>query len=515
MLLVSGDDDAVLLGLTALPQLACASLSSPQLSPTPVHHSALQRLELPRALSHDRAAQKFADALRCQSAVVLERMTATDSNSNSTTHDKDLTIWSRSRESQDQLALLSTEAIASIYSVTTISKSTKHESRRAPTLSRVKLDEDMQLRPTEHMQSASTSVFATVLRKNAAFMLIRGPSKLRLFKSSAVAHAAARRLSSWQAASIDDCRVSAVSDGQQRSLQQLMAPSRVVSTDEERQCNVLQWTKHDAARVLERVQTSAKAVPPRSLTSVLLSVPSLWHLEALARIDSSRVDQVFEWQHPECPSQEKEIEDTAAAGNTRVLSRDLAAPTHGKDDVAAREGVEIEPLRAADTKRTSSSTTATLVLPDDGATTTDDLMRGFLGIASSHLPTAPEPPHATSLSSSSASRASSTLTSRVTLPIEHLARPVLWDLARKKVLRVNPNSVQCALDALSLELLESIVYQQQAIVGRISKNPSAFSHDAIFDACASFRQVVWLHTLRFVCIHALSLLTLSEPLQGV
>ncbi|GMF66041.1 unnamed protein product [Phytophthora lilii] len=80
--------------------------------------------------------------------------------------------------------------------------------------------------------------------------------------------------------------------------------------------------------------------------------------------------------------------------------------------------------------------------------------------------------------------------------LEQLARPVLWDLMRKKVIQVDKASFQRALNCISLEKLEAIIYQQFLNVRKMSENPSAVSSVEIFEACSNLRQAVWLHTLR-------------------
>ena len=80
--------------------------------------------------------------------------------------------------------------------------------------------------------------------------------------------------------------------------------------------------------------------------------------------------------------------------------------------------------------------------------------------------------------------------------LQQIARPALWDLMRKKLLQVDMASFQRALDRVSLEALEAIIYKQCQDVRKMSLNPSAFSSIDIVEACASLRQATWLHTLR-------------------
>ncbi|CAH0522112.1 unnamed protein product [Peronospora belbahrii] len=82
--------------------------------------------------------------------------------------------------------------------------------------------------------------------------------------------------------------------------------------------------------------------------------------------------------------------------------------------------------------------------------------------------------------------------------LQQIARPAMWDLMRKKMLQVDVASFQRALDRVSLEALEAIIYKQCQDVRKMSLNPSAFSSIEIAEACASLRQASWLHTLRQV-----------------
>ncbi|KAG6621988.1 uncharacterized protein IUM83_07379 [Phytophthora cinnamomi] len=88
--------------------------------------------------------------------------------------------------------------------------------------------------------------------------------------------------------------------------------------------------------------------------------------------------------------------------------------------------------------------------------------------------------------------------------IQQIARPALWDLMRKEMLPVGGTSLTSALNCVSLETLEAIIYQQCRVVKKMSMNPSAFSSLDISEACASLRQASWLHTLRIVSISNLS-----------
>ncbi|CAI5723662.1 unnamed protein product [Peronospora effusa] len=99
--------------------------------------------------------------------------------------------------------------------------------------------------------------------------------------------------------------------------------------------------------------------------------------------------------------------------------------------------------------------------------------------------------------------------------LQQIARPALWDLMRKKLLQVDVASFQRALDRVSLEALEAIIYKQCQVVRKMSLNPSAFSSIDIVEACASLRQATWLHTLRIVSIAQIAAARNGEMMAAI
>ncbi|KAG1693930.1 hypothetical protein DVH05_022852 [Phytophthora capsici] len=84
--------------------------------------------------------------------------------------------------------------------------------------------------------------------------------------------------------------------------------------------------------------------------------------------------------------------------------------------------------------------------------------------------------------------------------LQQFARPAMWDLMGKKLLKVGGPSFAHALDGVSLETLQAIIYQQLPKVKQMSLNPSVFTTDETIEVCASLRQAIWLHTLRILSI---------------
>lgn len=356
-------------------------------------------------------------------------------------------------------------------------------------LKKIKHDEGALQVPGSFLRTESTSVLKKVVRKNAAPVLT---DKMDFFKIPAVAQVALHSWNPWQFSFADISSDSAIESGSDPQMQQLVMPSRLAHEDEKKPDDAVVRLVDSGAQILQRMLSSSSSLPPRPLTSIMLNIPSLWSFESVSGAVAGRFGEVFEWKQAPASGEERDQGDT---GNIESLKQSEIIQHLTKADSEiksiAEETTKAEEPPLGDEVQHPR---AILLLPNAGPATTEDLVSGFFGATSNQLVVAEERAASTSAISNTVQEVSMDHQKR--LPMEHLARPVLWDLARKKVIRVNPNSVQCALETLSLELLESIIFQQQGNIKKISKNPSAFSHEAIFDACTSFRQSTWLHTLR-------------------
>lgn len=348
--------------------------------------------------------------------------------------------------------------------------------------------------PVSFLRTASASILKKVVRKNAASVLIQEPDKMDFFKIPQVAQVTMRSWNPWQFSFAEISSDSTIKSNSDPQMQQLMMPSRLSHEDEKKPDDAVMRVIDSGKQILQMIHSSSASLPPRPLTSIMLNIPSLWSLEIVSGGAATRFHEVFEWKQIPDKAEETILDDT---GKRESCS--------SKEDELVQDPSEATPeikIIAEETKKIAKTPLAAevqqsrmmLLMPDTGPATTEDLVSGFFGATANQLVIAEQKAAPTSTTFNIIEEVRMDHQKR--LPIEHLARPVLWDLARKKVIRVNPNSVQCALEALSLELLESIIFQQQVNVKKISKNPSAFSHEDIFDACTSFRQSTWLHTLR-------------------
>lgn len=348
--------------------------------------------------------------------------------------------------------------------------------------------------PVSYLRTASASVLKKVVRKNAASVLIQEPDKMDFFKIPQVAQVAIHSWNPWEFSFAEISSDSAVKSSSDPQMQQLMMPSRLSHEDEKKPNDAVMRVIDLGKQILQMIHSSSASLPPRPLTSIMLNIPSLWSLEIVSDGAATRFREVFEWKQTLDKAEETILDD---AGKLKSCSsKEDEIVKHPSETTSEIKIIAEETKKAAETPLAAEvqQPRMMLLMPDAGPTTTEDLVSGFFGATANQLVIAEQKAASTSATFNAVEEVRMDRHKR--LPIEHLARPVLWDLARKKVIRVDPNSVQCALEALSLEFLESIIFQQQANVKKISRNPSAFSHEAIFDACTSFRQSTWLHTLR-------------------
>lgn len=356
--------------------------------------------------------------------------------------------------------------------------------QHAPQLKRLPLDETVPSVPAPLLSHESARILAKIYRKNAACILVQDSSGgSNIFK----ALPAPSKLSAWHAAYSDI--PAAISRSEQHGLHQLLMPTGPSSRDNNAPSDALQHIVACAAQTLQRICSSLGTLPPRPLTSILLNIPSVWTHDCFASLAAAnRFEESFE--RTQIPV------DSSCINSGLIVEEELDGEDHLPiSHSKATQEAELNALTATESARTRS-TTMFVMSDQTGRATTEDLVQGFLGITSNHVAVAEQESRSTAPAPSEPTKAKGA--HQLQLPIEHLARPVLWDLARKKVIRVNSSSIQCALETLSLELLESVIHQQQVTVKRISENPSAFTHDAIIDACSSFRQAAWLHTLRYL-----------------
>lgn len=434
-----------------------------------------------------------------KSAVIFSRVIDMNEQCASTAQElarDDFAAWMNSIEVEQTTGLIDTSAKDYIQCRHSDAEYTvsKRASRQVMQLKRLRCDEEVLSSPTPHLQHKSTRILATMYRRNAACaLLIRETGvSLEVFKVLPTPS----RLSAWQATYSDTLAANTSrAYSTQHGLHQLLMPLRVTNQDEKAPSEALTRILDAAKQKLQVTRCSSNALPPRPMITILLNIPSLWTQDAfVATTADDHFKESFQWRQSPPPNadHQAEIADNHSTTETGAVldSRETRAEVTSEPQQPVEPTLSETVAEAQPTTRSSA-----MFLKSDNAerATTEDLVAGFLEITSNQLTvtdTRLAPP-----SSSDVEQVKGGYKAK--LPIDHLARPVLWDLARKKIICVNPNSAQYSLDTLSLELLESIVHQQQLTVKRISENPSAFPHEVIIDACQSFRQVAWLHTLRY------------------
>nr|CCA14585.1 hypothetical protein PITG_04565 [Albugo laibachii Nc14] len=124
--------------------------------------------------------------------------------------------------------------------------------------------------------------------------------------------------------------------------------------------------------------------------------------------------------------------------------------------------------------------------PDDCCTklTTVDLMSNFMDLH----------PQAQEMPKSAAESINCDIQSRLSAILQ-LARPAVWCLMTRKLLKIDSNTDRI-LDKLNPKTLELIVLQLQNRIQQNILNPSGISHADLIENCTSFRCAALLHTLK-------------------
>ncbi|KAF1318405.1 hypothetical protein FI667_g13997, partial [Globisporangium splendens] len=364
-------------------------------------------------------------------------------------------------------------------------------------MKRLKNDPEIRV-PVAFLSKESTWILKQAIRKNAQVLLVLPTSKkLEVLEVPQLSSIVASTLNPWFG-SFKEITGASVADSVLKSeLRQLSLPSSLLRRDESKRDEALLHMIDSGKGLLFAIKSSSNGLAPRPLTSIMLNMPSLWSQESFQIAELSKPEEKLDWT-------------PVAEISTTTIPQNKATPEFIKNNEPLTsiedEAQEVElsssppeimnmvsPTKAPLSARiTDAIPSKVIMFADKGPTTTEDLVHGFFEMAVSYAAADPGRQLCTEISATPVSGE----TAQTEKLIERFARPVLWDLIRKKVLHVNSNSISLALEALSLELLESTIFQEQANVKKLSKNPSAFSHETIFETCTSFRQLSWLHTLR-------------------
>jgi hypothetical protein len=313
----------------------------------------------------------------------------------------------------------------------------------------------------------------------------------KLLKRMARANAQALRLKDitvpdvfegdWARALSDSHRPLATSG---EELQQILLPLDLVREDDER-------VKDAPSKLVSLADRFSRALQRSdvSLTNASMHIPSVWNL-AVA------VERLANLVAEELKTGEKPL--ASASCNSASLPTQLVkvSPEEGDslEDKAALSPRR-SPTSCSGKKRiTAQSNLASAKQTDDSPLSTDYFLSDkFLRCAWSE-PT--DEKNGSFVPREGANPSESEEPLKYEQLLQQIARPAVWDLMRKKLLQVDGTSFQSALDRISLETLEAIIYQQFRDVKKMSLNPSEFSSIEIIEACSSLRQAAWLHTLR-------------------
>ncbi|CAI5727457.1 unnamed protein product [Hyaloperonospora brassicae] len=270
-------------------------------------------------------------------------------------------------------------------------------------------------------------------------------------------------------------------------IQQLLLPCELV--------------RHDEVRVLAAPSTIVALADAHlhslqrtdiSLTKASMNTPCVWNhaaaLNGLAKLVAEKLSEVGTQsklpasytcgsasvplhaddnrENPATPPATKKNEDQSDPSSRASLARLLLANKASPVDLSTDYLLSDKFLRCAWSERSPDGTSSSKI------TSTNDV--------------SPDPP-----------KEDSTFNQL----LQQIARPALWDLMRKRMLRVDESSFQQALNGVSLEALEAIIYKQCHEVKKMRVNPSAFASTDIIEACATLRQAAWLHTLRIISMY--------------
>lgn len=84
--------------------------------------------------------------------------------------------------------------------------------------------------------------------------------------------------------------------------------------------------------------------------------------------------------------------------------------------------------------------------------------------------------------------------------LKRLACPVLWELARKKLLKIQDVPMQHALEAADLGKVRATILQLMTKLKTAEHSPPGADQGAVIELCTSFRETIWVHTLRYVLL---------------
>ncbi|KAF1316758.1 hypothetical protein FI667_g15267, partial [Globisporangium splendens] len=332
-------------------------------------------------------------------------------------------------------------------------------------MKRLKNDPEIRV-PVAFLSKESTWILKQAIRKNAQVILVPPTSKkLEVLEVPQLSSIVASTLNPWFDSFKETTGTSVADSILKSELRQLSLPSSLLRRDKSKRDEALLHMIDSGKGLLFAIKSSSNGLAPRPLTSIMLNMPSLWNQELLQSAELSKPEEKLDWT-------------PVAEISTTTIPQNKATPEFIKNNEPLTsiedeaQGVElsssppeivnmVSPTKAPLNARiTDAIPSKVITFADKGPATTEDLVHGFFGMAASYAAADPGRQPCTKISATPVS-GEAAQTEKL---IERFARPVLWDLIRKKVLHVNSNSISLALEALSLELLESTIFQEQANV---------------------------------------------------
>lgn len=352
--------------------------------------------------------------------------------------------------------------------------------------------------PDVALKKQSVEILKKMIRCNAQIsLLLQSNSSLDIF------NVMKKQIFTWNLMH-GEIAGDAIKPSSEGMLQQILLPSCIAREDNSRLDSACETVIVNAQQMFRELMQQFKVSTASKITA--LEISSLWDEENIMNAGADWIQEKPEWDIPSAPKPACPVPDVV---DELQVEQPAAMPKFHEN-----QGDNQETSRRNKQQHDISSKTAKVQILDDKAETnleanakfvddtpisTDDLVNSFFCADESNV-------IVTADQDKEPSRHSEKVTNSKQDQVEtdklvyQLTRPVLWDLVRKKVMRVDPVNIQAALNQISLDVLETIIFKLHAKVKHLSLNPSKASHEEIVDACSSFRQVVWLHSLRYIYI---------------
>jgi hypothetical protein len=339
------------------------------------------------------------------------------------------------------------------------------------------LDTFVNTRESKHdsLGEQSTTIFKAVLRKNLDTMFIADVDVPNVLEGDLVM------------AALHHMQTESGIGGTSTNLRQVIFNPRLLAEDEAKM-------KAAPGRMIAESDRLLKSLKPSSisLTWATIVVPSFWRqqfvLTCLPDYESEqrRANNVID------------MEDTPAVKTNGILQtvEKSGDPSTDPND-GGGEDASKQASHAAESHATSIASKPALKLkdvPDNEGIGTDYLLSDMFmhcNWAGESIETREE------RTSTPQQPDDHKLGQTLEDSLNKLARPALWELARKKLLVMRNVSMQEALATADLGKLQATICQLLGIINNIRLNPDVATHEEVVEACTSFREALWVHILRY------------------